>query len=120
MPTILQSDFIITWTCVPQGLFPTMLCFALVLLCFIDVLAAHIHRSTGPVVENDYIVYVCVSLSPVKNLMNVCSVLKTGVDLSAHIGNISNSILSFDGDNTFSVKYTYNTSESAAHIHPCH
>jgi hypothetical protein len=46
--------------------------------------------------------------------MNVLSVLKAGVDLSAHIENFSNASLAFDGDNTFSIEYTYNISESAA------
>jgi hypothetical protein len=47
--------------------------------------------------------------------MNVRSVLKAGVDLSTHIEKISNATLVFNGNNTFSVKYIYNTSESATH-----
>ena len=47
--------------------------------------------------------------------MCVHSLLKPGVDLSAHIEQISNAALGFEGDNAISIKYTYNTSESAAH-----
>jgi Peptidase inhibitor I9 len=47
--------------------------------------------------------------------MYVRSSLKAGTDLSAHIEQISNIALGFDGDNTISVRYTYNTSESVSH-----
>jgi hypothetical protein len=47
--------------------------------------------------------------------MCVRSLLKPGVDLSAHIDQIFNAVLGFEGNNAISIKYTYNTSESAAH-----
>jgi hypothetical protein len=52
---------------------------------------------------------------PGKHLMYVRRSLNTGADLSAHIEQISNAALGFGGNNTFIVKYTYNSSESAAH-----
>jgi peptidase inhibitor I9 len=48
------------------------------------------------------------------NLTYYRSILKPGVDLSAHIDKVSNAALSFNGTNTINVKYTYNTSESTA------
>jgi hypothetical protein len=47
--------------------------------------------------------------------MFIRSLLKPGVDLSAHIDQIFNAALGFEGDNAISIKYTYNTSDSAAH-----
>jgi hypothetical protein len=41
--------------------------------------------------------------------------LNAGADLSAHIQQMSNAVLGFDGNNTFIVKYTYNAIESATH-----
>jgi hypothetical protein len=47
--------------------------------------------------------------------MNVCSKLKAGADLSAHIDQISATALASDGDSTISVKYTYNRSTSSSY-----
>jgi hypothetical protein len=51
-------------------------------------------------------------LSTGKHLTYVRSFLKAGADLSAHIEQISNVALGFNDNNTISVRYTYNKSES--------
>jgi hypothetical protein len=92
-----------------------MLCYATVLvLSSINVLAAQIHPSTGPAFKDEYIMYAGPSY-PMRYPLNVHSVLKAGANVSAHIEDISNAALASDGNNTINVKYTYKTSESAAH-----
>ena len=51
-------------------------------------------------------------LSQGSYLTYYCSILKPGVDLSAHIDRVS--ALSFNGTSTINVRHTYNTSESSA------
>ena len=95
-------------------LFPTMLFEAFVILLFsIDVLAASLHRSSGPVVKDQYIVYVAICVSQ-KRLIYVRSVLKTGTNTSAEIEHICSS-LAVDCDNEISVKYIYSACELADH-----